>query len=138
MRSAQAQKGGGIGGLVLLLLFIIFGCNDEQPRNTTSRPTTEPATSPRVVSVSKNDVGKPWSGDKWPFTVAGGQVMLDGCCSVVFRYGGVTYAVNGTARTAAAGRGWSDFTESGLWRDAPSGYGKVSIGPIIDLGLSLR
>jgi len=110
------------------------------PANVTSArvPQEQSAGSMRrVAPVSKNDVEKAWSGEKWPFSVDSGEVELVGCCSVLFRHGTSTYAVNGTARTAASRNGWIDIVDSGLWRDHPGGHGKVNIMPIIDLGLCL-
>jgi len=120
-----------------VLLLISAGCTEDQPKGTPTGAASAPVSAAQVVSVSKDDVGEPWSGEDWPFTVPSGTVELVGCCSVVFRRGGTVYAVNGTARTGAEREGWVDFVDSGLWRDDPSGYGKVNIGPIIDLGLSL-
>lgn len=119
------------------LLLVGTSCAEDQPRDRTSATAPPTASSTRTASVSRDDVGEPWSGEDWPFTVPDGDVELIGCCSVVFRHGGIVYAVNGTARTGAVRKGWVDIVDSGLWRDAPSGYGKVNIGPIIDLGLSL-
>lgn len=127
--------------LVLLLLasclLLIASCTEEPA--TTSSNTSSPQTAParKVVSVAQDDVDEPWSGEHWPFTVPSGQVELVGHSSVVFHHDGTAYAINGTARTAAARKGWTDIMGTSLWRDAPGGYGKVDISPIINLGLGL-
>jgi hypothetical protein len=68
---------------------------------------------------------------KWPFTVASGLLECKPGRVVVFHTGGTTYGVNGLA--AARYRsinpiGRSDPTIPGT---------KISVGPVIDRGLSL-
>lgn len=81
-------------------------------------------------------------GSAWPFTVAEG--VLAGAerpggtgrtriVEVTFTTGGVTYAVNGTAK---ANKRYTEI--DAIWADDPALAGlKVNIGPIIDRGLKL-
>lgn len=75
-------------------------------------------------------------GDAWPFTVENGVVTCRGTGSVLFVTDRQIYAVNGLAISDGK---YQNIKE--IWRDNPNrgSYGpvKVSIAPIIDLGLSL-
>lgn len=95
-------------------------------------PTAAPA--PTVAPTDRRTVRKEDYGDAWPFTVESGVVR---CVAprneVVFSSGGTAYAVNGTAK---ANDLYADI--GSIWKDDPTIAGaKVSIGPILDLGLSL-
>lgn len=80
-------------------------------------------------------------GDQWPFTVDEGVLSCKKIGyvgnvelhEVLFTTNGVTYAVNGTARSNKA---YADVRE--IWADDQYSIGpKKNIGPIIDRGLSL-
>src|SRR4051812_31519701 len=79
-------------------------------------------------------------GNDWPLTVDSAVVRCrnsaaEGVGSVTVEINGTEYAVNGTAMDSEK---WPDFNKSSYWRDDTSlGQGvKISIGPIIDKGLS--
>jgi tetratricopeptide (TPR) repeat protein len=75
-------------------------------------------------------------GEDWPFTVEEGYVDCLYISDAVFRANGITYAINGTARSRAQERGYADIYS--IWRDDP-GYSeldvKVNIGTIIAYAL---
>lgn len=102
--------------------------SDSKAESATTKPTPS---DPRAAKVTQAEYG-----DRWPFTVPEGTVRCSGTAgagAVTFEAGGRTYAVNGTARTQKT---FPDIDP--IWRDSPNGLGlKVSIGPIIDKGLSL-
>ena len=123
--------------VIAAVLFITTSCTEERPASQTTPSVSVPVSSTRVVLVSREDAGKPWSGENWPFTVPSGSVELIGCCSVVFHHEGKVYAINGSARTDMERKGYLDISGSSMWRDQPSGYGKINMGPIINLGLNL-
>ncbi len=83
-----------------------------------------------TVTVSKAEYG-----DRWPLTVSEGRLRCESTAWVLFEADGVTYAVNGTARGHAKRKGWSDAND--IWRDSPSGYGKVVMTRLIERGLQL-
>lgn len=71
-------------------------------------------------------------GDKWPLTVGDGYVSCEGEATL-FSNGGVTYSLNGLARTEAKtqGKDWKDIDE--IWQPDPKIEGaKKDIGPLID------
>ncbi len=77
-------------------------------------------------------------GEDWPFSVDGGVVdcrnLSNGLREAVFRSAGVTYALNGTAKSHAEAQGYEDVMS--IWRDDPDYQGlKIDIGPILDLAL---
>jgi hypothetical protein len=111
--------------LLLLLVSALSGCGDTA---SSSGRTSNTEPQRQIVNVREEDYG-----DAWPFTVSRGQVELIGSCVAVFHSGGVTYALNGMAR--AKKYGYADIYS--IWRDQPFGYGKINIGPMIDLALSL-
>lgn len=80
------------------------------------------------VYITTTDVG-----DQWPLTVPGGYLSCERGHAVVFRQGGVDYAVNGSARALR----YAPINP--IWKDSPTPeYGpKLSIGPLIDRGLAL-
>lgn len=72
-------------------------------------------------------------GDRWPFTVAAGELYCTGASVVTFVAAGDTYAVNGAATQAGRGKDIGP-----IWAaDTSSGGTKKSIAPIIDAGLAL-
>lgn len=102
------------------------------PTQELSQPTAAPA--PTAAPTDRRTVRKEDYGDAWPFTVESGVVR---CVAprneVVFSSGGKAYAVNGTAK---ANDLYADI--GSIWKDDPMIAGaKVSIGPILELGLSL-
>lgn len=99
-----------------------------------ARPTRTPAPTERPDRAT---VTAAEYGDKWPFMVESGIVRCvngrNGIGEVVFSSGGKTYAVNGVAKQTDQ---YADITP--IWKDDPQISGaKISIGPILDLGLSL-
>lgn len=75
-------------------------------------------------------------GEKWPFAVDGGKLSCMKPSWVLLESGGVTYAVNGSARSHAERFGWSDANT--IWRDDPVTQGsKVPMTPLIERGLEL-
>ena len=120
--SRSCQKRWHVCAIALLLVgatAALVGCGSQNKSNE--------------VTITKQDFG-----EDWPFTVDEGVLAgngSDGFCEVLFTTGGVTYAVNGTAK--ATGQ-YADINE--IWADDPSTPGlslKVSMGPVIDRGLEL-
>ena len=71
-------------------------------------------------------------GAGWPLTVSEARVVLIGSYVAILHTEGKTYALNGTAQS----RGYAPIDP--IWRDNPDIPGtKVSIGPLIQLALSL-
>ena len=113
-----------------------------QPTNT-PRPTNVPsATATPTESVEEQDpyfVTQEQYGDAWPFTVNQGRVQCiptgGGLRLALFQAKGKTYALNGTARSLAEEKGYTDIFE--IWRDDPDFEGlKVAITPILNLALA--
>jgi len=137
MKKKLSYKHALVFSAIAAVLFITTSCTGERSASQTTPSVSVPVSSTQVVLVSREDAGKPWSGENWPFTVPSGSVELIGGYSVVFHYEGKVYAINGTARTGMERKGYLDIMGSSMWRDQPSGYGKIDISPIINLGLSL-
>ncbi len=79
------------------------------------------------------DVSRAEFGDDWPLTVEAGELLcIDQ--AVVLDTGGITYAVNGTAKDRADESGWQDI--EAIWADGDAGL-KKDIGPLIERGLAL-
>jgi len=80
-------------------------------------------------------------GDRWPFGVDEGElgcyVLPRGAREAVFKAWGVTYALNGPARAAAAERGYVDIHDTAIWREDPAAAGlKISLASAIRFALS--
>lgn len=105
--------------------------------------TASPPPSATVVTRPAGAVSRAEFGDKWPLSVESGEMRCvnrtaPGYGQVVFISGGVTYAINGTARTAAAKNGWVDLSTSPIWLNNPSIPGaKIDISPLLNRGLAL-
>jgi hypothetical protein len=98
--------------------------------------------SPERPATPHNKLTRADLRDAWPFKVD--EVELgcrdlglrtstgDGLPALYFVAGGVTYALNGTAKSHADKQGWqADFRA--LWRDDPANPGaKVSVGPLLE------
>lgn len=68
----------------------------------------------------------------WPFSIDAGTLVCD-ADAVTFESDGTVYALNGLALTRELG-----LEPDPIWLDNPEVEGtKISIGPLIDLGLSL-
>lgn len=87
-------------------------------------------------------IGREALGEAWPFTVPQGILRCEGTGSVrsvTFTANSRVYAINGTASSFADRRDWLPLKM--IWRDDTSHPGvdgiKVSISPLIDLGLAL-
>ena len=109
--------------------------------SATALPTETPTEAPTTVPTEARPTGQITRadyGDAWPFTVEAGEVRCmnsrgPGSGDVVFIANGTTYAINGTAK---ATKQYADVRP--IWRDNPTIAGlKVSLQPILDLGLSL-
>ena len=86
----------------------------------------------RVLYFSFHCYSDPDLGDAWPLTVEDGLIACQNQ-AVTFTTGGVTYAVNGTAKDRGLGR---DIDP--IWAVDPAGITpKMSIGPLIDRGRAL-
>lgn len=89
------------------------------------------AEDPHRTEVSSTSVSY-----EWPLTVESGELECLRGSAVVFHGGGNTWAVNGAAQAR-------DYPEiDPIWRDHPDPPGgveglKVSIGPLLDHGLTL-
>jgi hypothetical protein len=92
----------------------------------------------RPVARRERNIHREELGEAWPLTVDAGVVALIGSNrfgAVTFTADGVTYAVNGLARSWQSGKDidpiWAPTT------DLMSGGPKMNIGPIIEAGLDL-
>jgi hypothetical protein len=97
-------------------------------------PTATAEPTPRLPPPRPSgDVSRAEFGDKWPLTVEAGELLcIDQ--AVVLDTGGITYAVNGTAKDRADASGWQDI--EAIWADGDAGL-KKDIGPLIERGLAL-
>lgn len=92
--------------------------------------------SPPLVGYVHRDM----YGERWPFTFEDGVVACEPVQRVIFIHDGVKYALNGWAQEWADVAGYEDIAP--IWLDDPEfaarGWeGKISIAPLISLGLSL-
>lgn len=102
-------------------------------REVESQTTAAKAEQPKTTSISESTFGT-----DWPFTVPSGVL---GCKSlgdlhlVTFTANGVTYAVNGTARSRLKQFGFRDSDE--IWKRNPK-YPKMRVtSTIVERGLAL-
>jgi hypothetical protein len=116
---------------------LLSGCY--RANTTASLPTPAP-----VATNLPGYVSRVAMGDKWPFTSDDGVVGCADLNCVTFTTGGVTYAVNDTARERAKTdhtdqHEWIDLRTSFLWAPDPTGTrgSRKDLRPIIDIGLSL-
>jgi hypothetical protein len=95
------------------LLMAIVGCANPTPPGTT--------------------VTQAEFGPGWPLTVASGTLRCEAETAIVFRTpDGNDFAVNGSATSL----GYADIEP--IWAADPSGAApKLSLGPLVDLGLML-
>lgn len=76
-------------------------------------------------------------GDDWPLAVPSGILECQPGQVVIFRSGGVVYAVNGTAKGLAEANRWQEIEDIGI-RLADQGPGAIkNLQPILDRGLAL-
>lgn len=122
--------GGAIVGVLLIagVLAVLYSIGKEvssSEQKPSSVPSAPSATSPNTLSRRQ-------FGDSWPLRVEEGVVACDGM-AVTFTANGVTYAVNGTAKSRKKYRPIEE-----IWIDSPKGRGlKKDISPILDNGLKL-
>jgi len=70
-------------------------------------------------------------GENWPFTVISGVLECRNYKEVIFKTGGIVYAINGQARGKYA-------DPKSIWRDDPKIPGvKIPMNTIIQRGLKL-
>jgi hypothetical protein len=97
-------------------------------------PTASPEPTVALPSPRPSgDVSRVEFGDTWPLTVEAGELL---CVNqaVVFSTGGITYAVNRTAKDRADELGWQDIAP--IWADGDAGL-KKDMSPLIERGLAL-
>jgi hypothetical protein len=76
-------------------------------------------------------------GDAWPLTMDAGLLDCHPGGRVMFTGNGKTYALNGTAKSAAAASDW-DANINEIWANDAAWPGtKKSMGPLLDRGLAL-
>ncbi|MYE60490.1 MAG: DUF2511 domain-containing protein [Candidatus Dadabacteria bacterium] len=84
-------------------------------------------------TISRDDDGKPWAGEDWPFTVESVSLRCAGS-AVWIVHEGLNYPINGTARVRLS----TGLPLGDLWRNDPDVPGlKINIGPEISEGLKL-
>jgi hypothetical protein len=146
-QDASADRGprrgrvlGGAVVAVLLLAAVVVALGDDDSTvarrgtgDASSAPGSGGAVAARDGALAYDElVPELISEADWPLTVRRGTLTCVDGLFVVYAVGGVTYAVNGTAR----GRGYDEIEP--IWADDPEIEGiKVSIKPLIDVGLSL-
>jgi len=99
----------------------------------TSSPTQTP--SPIDTPLPQNEIliTKEQYGDEWPFTVKQGVLSCENVSEVVLTADGVSFAINGTAKSAKKYQ-----AVERIWADNPAIPGtKKSVGGIIKSGLAL-
>lgn len=111
------------------------------PPTSTPQPTPTP-TSPPTQTPSPIDTPLPQNeilitqeqyGDEWPFTVKQGVLSCENVSEVVLTADGVSFAINGTAKSAKKYQ-----AVERIWADNPAIPGtKKSVGGIIKSGLAL-
>lgn len=112
--------------VIIIVTFASINSNSPSSGAAISAPRTHSS-----ISISSSDVGKPWTGQNWPFTVSKGTLAC-AADAVTFSANGTTYAVNGFASS----RGYADIAP--IWRDNASIPGtKINIGAVLDPGLTL-
>lgn len=101
----------------------------------TSEPTGRPTTT--MERDERGRVSQSTFPEPWPLSVDQGTLRCMPGNSVVFvADDGTIYALNGLARGRAEREEWREVDE--IWVDNPNLPGtKISIGPLIDLGLDL-
>lgn len=87
--------------------------------------------APHGVIITAEEYGK-----DWPFTVPSAELDCEPPAYTVVRVNGVTYAVNGSARTRAAEKGWHDLAE--IWRQSPDSVGTGTTWYVSASGLVQR
>lgn len=133
-------------GLVIVIgLIVAFSQNGNDDKAPSSSPTsaaTDQSTDDGSASSPKfdghgADVDRSMFGEAWPLTVSSGRINCIGASGgpiqVVFTSDdNKRYAVNGTARGAAADFGYLDVES--IWADDPNNPGaKIDISPLIDI-----
>ncbi|RHW21709.1 DUF2511 domain-containing protein [Pseudomonas jilinensis] len=118
--------------LLSLALMAAAGCGSDAA--TDQAPNTETTQAkPGIVLISEEDFG-----DRWPFTQPEMHLTcLPGNAVVVMDVNsGVMYPVNGVANGKAQQMGMESLQT--IWLENPNIEGtKISVGPIIEQGLSL-
>jgi hypothetical protein len=108
--------------------------------NPSSAPASAPAPTATPAQATPTPAGyvtRAMMGDDWPLTVDAGQLACNAQGHVTFASGGVTYAVNGTAKGAIANGAPYQPIDT-IWLDDPNVAGlKLSLQPLLDIGLSL-
>jgi len=148
-RSAWGSAGKIVVTAVVALVFLAYAIAlAVAPRTSQVAASANPSSSASDLAApissavppsadSRSQVLK-WSyfGDAWPLSVPEATVSCRGASAVVLTVEGKDYAVNGSALTQY--KSMATIRDDGLWKDAESGAGtKISIGPIIDIGLGL-
>lgn len=120
--------------LLVIAVVVVFMLSQASNRQSAQQAQVTPSLA---LSPTPNGfIRQADYGEAWAFTVDEGVIGCEPGGRVIFRQGGNTYAVNGTAMTWAERYGYSDIDP--IWRTDPTGRTpKVDIGPFITLGLSL-
>lgn len=127
-----------IVGLVALLCICSVVAVALNPSAAT--PTPAPTATPAPAQPTPTPAGyvtRAQFGDEWPLSVEDGQLACDSRQHVTFTSGGVVYALNGTAKGAIDNGAPYQVIDS-IWLDDPNVAGlKLSLRPLLDIGLSL-
>jgi hypothetical protein len=112
-------------GLVLSCGYWLWGLGSG-PDEPTVAPTAPVAS---IVMASEY-------GERWPLTVARGELQCLPPNQVVFINESRIYALNGMARNRMESRGWRDIQD--IWQDDPNldGTPKMPISALVERGLS--
>jgi hypothetical protein len=120
-------------GVLMVLLSVPVSEPSSAPQTYSAAPSASAIRPARGAAATTGLLTEAQLGsENWPFFVSQVRVTCH-AGAVTAEIGGTEYAVNGTAKS----RGYPDIEPH--WRfDTESGYGlRVSIGPIIEYGLSL-
>jgi hypothetical protein len=115
---------------LLIAIAVVTGCSSAEDQ------------APRALTIDADAYG-----ETWPLKVTKGQIKCEDVTkveqypqkAVLFEAEGSTYALNGSAKTAASrdGKDWKDAREITRYNSGGMMYGLMNIGPLIETGLKL-
>jgi len=127
---APVKKGSSSSNLALAIILVVISLSF---CNYSAKESSPPSINKKSSAIIHNKM----YGENWPFTVASGVLECRNHNEVIFKANGITYAINGKARSKRARGEYEDFKS--IWRDDPKIPGaKIPVGhDIIQKGLQL-
>lgn len=124
-----------VWGWLLILLVVLVSCGTPSAARPTRAPSPTRTPAPRQpTAIPRGYIGQDTIGDAWPLTIPSGVIVCSRSAILLRAPDDHLYAVNGTAISQAAAKGWRDIHE--LTIDTGNGTIK-SLQPLLDLGLTL-